>query len=71
LCLVLVVVVQLAYKPSTLAASAPPLSPSAEKILMQLISSDFVFWVALHVARDQIIKRVLATPPKLVEPPAE
>jgi 2-hydroxy-6-oxonona-2,4-dienedioate hydrolase len=62
----LVLVVPLAYKPSRLADSAPPLPPLAEKVLMQLIGSDFVFWVALHVARDQVIKRVLGTPPKLV-----
>ena len=35
-------------------------------MLMQLIGSDFVFWVALHVARDQVIKYVLATLPELV-----
>ena len=33
---------------------------------MQLIASDFVFWAALHVARGQVIKYVLATPPELV-----
>lgn len=62
----LALIVPIAYKPSTLVDSAQKLSPFAEKVLMQLISSDFVFWVALHVARDQIIKRVLATPPELV-----
>ena len=33
---------------------------------MRLVGSDFVFWSALHVARDQVIKLVLATPPELL-----
>ena len=33
---------------------------------MRLIGSDFLFWSALHVARDQVIKVVLATPPELL-----
>jgi pimeloyl-ACP methyl ester carboxylesterase len=62
----LVLLVPLAYKPGTAADSAPPLSPLAEKTLMRLIGSDFVFWAALHMARDQVIGRVLATPPELL-----
>ena len=34
--------------------------------MMQLVGSDFLFWAALHVARDQLIKVVLATPPELL-----
>ena len=34
--------------------------------MMRLIGSDFLFWSALHVARDQVIKLVLATPPELL-----
>ena len=62
----LVLLVPLAYKPGALADSAPPLSPLVEKMLMRLIGSDFLFWAGLHVARDQLIKVVLATPPELV-----
>jgi 2-hydroxy-6-oxonona-2,4-dienedioate hydrolase len=62
----LILLVPIAYKPSTLTDSAPKLSPLAEKLLMQLIGSDFVFWTALHLARNQVIKRVLATPPEQV-----
>jgi pimeloyl-ACP methyl ester carboxylesterase len=62
----LVLLVPLAYKPAALADSAPPLSPLVESLLMRLVGSDFVFWSALHVARDQVIKRVLATPPELL-----
>jgi 2-hydroxy-6-oxonona-2,4-dienedioate hydrolase len=63
----LVLVVPITYKPGTITDSVSPLSPLAEKMLMQLIGSDFVFWSALHVARGQVIKRVLATPPELLE----
>ena len=34
--------------------------------MMRLLGSDFLFWVAIHVARDQVLKVVLATPPHLV-----
>jgi 2-hydroxy-6-oxonona-2,4-dienedioate hydrolase len=62
----LILVVPIAYKPQTLADSASPLSPWVESMLMRLIRSDFLFWAALHVARDQVIKYVLATPPEQV-----
>jgi 2-hydroxy-6-oxonona-2,4-dienedioate hydrolase len=62
----LILLVPLAYKPAGVADSVPAPSPMAEKFLMSLVGSDFVFWVALHAARDQVIKRVLATPPELV-----
>ena len=35
-------------------------------MMMRLIGSAFLFWAALHVARDQVIKVVLATPPELL-----
>ena len=62
----LVLLVPLAYKPNALADSAKPLAPWAEALLMRLIGSDFLFWVGLHVARDQVIRYVLATPPEQV-----
>ena len=62
----LVLLVPLAYKPDALADSAKPLAPWAEALLMRLIGSDFLFWAGLHVARDQVIKYVLATPPEQV-----
>ena len=63
----LVLLVPLAYKPSTQADSAKPLAPWAEAFLMRLIGSDFLFWAGLHVARDQVIQYVLATPPEQVK----
>jgi 2-hydroxy-6-oxonona-2,4-dienedioate hydrolase len=62
----LVLLVPLAYKPESQADSAKPLAAWVETILMQLIGSDFLFWAGLHVARDQVIRYVLATPPELV-----
>lgn len=62
----LVLLVPLAYKPATLASSAPPLPPWVESAMMQLIGSDFLFWAASHALRDQVIKSVLATPPELL-----
>jgi pimeloyl-ACP methyl ester carboxylesterase len=63
----LVLLVPLAYKPSTVVNSVAPLSSWAENLILRLIGSDFVFWVALYVARDQVIKYVLATPPEQVD----
>ena len=62
----LVLLVPLAYKPQALADSAKPLAPWAEALLMRLIGSDFLFWAGLHLARDQVIRYVLATPPEQV-----
>jgi 2-hydroxy-6-oxonona-2,4-dienedioate hydrolase len=62
----LILAVPIAYKPGTLANSAPPPSPLAERLLLSLIGSDFIYWSALHLARDQVIQRVLATPPEVV-----
>jgi hypothetical protein len=62
----LILLVPLAYKPPTQADSAPPMPAWVEATTMRLIGSDFLFWAALHVARDQVIKVVLATPPELL-----
>jgi len=63
----LVMLVPLTYKPHTHANSAPPLPPWIEATVMRLIGSDFWFWSALHLARNQVIKLVLATPPELLQ----
>ena len=65
----LVLLVPLAYKPpgpSTEADAPPPMPAWVENTMVRVISSDFLFWAALHVARDQVIKVVLATPPELL-----
>ena len=62
----LVLVVPIAYKPSSVAHSAPPVSDDKDALLLRLLSSDFLFWTTLHVARDPLIRHVLATPPEQV-----
>lgn len=62
----LVLLVPLTYKPPTVASSAPPMPAWVEDAMMRLIGSDFLFWASIHVARDQVIKVVLATPPELL-----
>ena len=62
----LVLLVPLAYKPGAVADSSPPLPPLVETVLIRLIGSDFLFWAGTHVARNALIRLVLATPPDLV-----
>ncbi len=62
----LVLIVPLTYKPPTQTASAAPMDPRVEKLMMRAIGSDFLFWAGTHVARDSLIKTVLATPPELL-----
>jgi 2-hydroxy-6-oxonona-2,4-dienedioate hydrolase len=62
----LILLVPLAYKPPTLADSAAPMPAWVENTMMRLLGSDFLFWVAIHVAPEQVIKMVLATPPHLL-----
>jgi 2-hydroxy-6-oxonona-2,4-dienedioate hydrolase len=62
----LVLAVPIAYKPGTVVNSAPPVSDHKDAMLMRLLGSDFLFWVSLQVARDQVIRHVLATLPELV-----
>jgi len=62
----LVLVVPIAYKPGTVVDSAPRVSDQKDAMLLRLLGSDFLFWVGLHVGRDQVIRHVLATPPAQV-----
>ena len=62
----MILLVPLAYKPPSQADSAPPMPAWLEAVMMRLIGSDFLFWAAIHIAREQVIKVVLATPPDLL-----
>jgi 2-hydroxy-6-oxonona-2,4-dienedioate hydrolase len=62
----LVLVVPIVHKPGAVADSAPPVSDTKDAWLLRLLGSDALYWVALHVARDQVLRHVLATPPELV-----
>jgi pimeloyl-ACP methyl ester carboxylesterase len=60
----LALVVPLAYTPANAASNARPPARAA-RLLDWMVGSDFVYWSALHLARDQVIARVLGTPPAL------
>ncbi len=60
----LALVVPIAYKPGAAADFAPPVSDAKDELLLRLLGSDFLFWAGLRVARDQVIRHVLATPPE-------
>lgn len=63
----LVLTVPIAYKPPDRASSAAPPPAWVERTVSRLFSSpDFLFWSALHISRNQLIKYVLATPPELL-----
>jgi pimeloyl-ACP methyl ester carboxylesterase len=67
----LVLVVPIAYKPGAVADSAPPVSDAKDAMLLRLLGSDFLCWAGLQVARDEVIRHVLATPPELVAAASE
>ncbi len=62
----LVLVVPIAWKPPAVADSAPPVSDDKDAWLLRLLGSDFLFWAGLQVARDSVVRHVLATPPEQV-----
>ncbi len=61
-CAAMILLVPLAWKPETAPSSAPKISPWQQKILTTLVGSDFVFWAAIKLAPDVILRKVLATP---------
>jgi 2-hydroxy-6-oxonona-2,4-dienedioate hydrolase len=62
----LVLVVPIAYKPGGVADSAPPVSDDKDEWLLRLLGSDFLYWSGLQLARDQLFRHVLATPPEQI-----
>jgi pimeloyl-ACP methyl ester carboxylesterase len=62
----LILLVPLAWRPAMMADSSPPMTPWVESVLLRIIGSDFLFWVGQHLAREQMIRSVLATPPQRV-----
>lgn len=62
----LILIVPITYKPIDVAASAPEISDRYDRILSKFLASDFLYWLGLQVARDQIFRYVLATPPELI-----
>lgn len=62
----LVLVVPITWTPGSVADSAPSVSDEKDKWLLRLLGSDFLYWTGLRVARDQVFRHVLATPPELI-----
>jgi len=62
----LVLVVPIAWKPGSAADSVPRVSDEKDEWLLRLLGSDFLYWTGLRVARDQVFRHVLATPPELI-----
>ena len=50
----------------TQADSAASMPGWVKNTMMRLLGSDFLFWAAIHVAHNQVLKVVLATPPELL-----
>jgi pimeloyl-ACP methyl ester carboxylesterase len=67
----LALIVPLAWKPATEADSALRVSDEEDALLLRLLGSDFLFWTGLHVARDTLVRHVLATPSELVAAASE
>lgn len=62
----LVLVVPIAYQPGDVVGTVPPVSDTKDKLLLRLLGSDFLFWAGLQLARNQVFRHVLATPPELI-----
>ena len=62
----LVLVVPIAYKPGAVADSAPPVSDARTRCCCACSARTSCSGLALHAARDQVLRHVLATPPEQV-----
>ena len=63
----LVLLVPAAYVPRPEGAPAVTPTPLVAFLAGTVLRSDFLFWTALHLARDTLIRSLLATPPALVK----
>jgi pimeloyl-ACP methyl ester carboxylesterase len=70
-CSALVALVPATYAPDR--PSLQPMGKTQERAMRAMLESDFLFWAATHLARDQMIGTMLATDPALVAaaPPVE
>ena len=63
-CSALLAIVPATYSPDR--PSLQAMSPLQERVLFTMLGSDFLFWAALKLMRDQMIGTMLATDPALV-----
>jgi pimeloyl-ACP methyl ester carboxylesterase len=61
-CSALILLVPLVWKPDDVPDSAPRPSRLGELMLRSIVGSDAAYWLALHLARNSLIERVLGTP---------
>lgn len=64
--LALALIVPIAYKPQIIADSAPMVSDRTDALLLRLLGSDLLFWAGSQIAREQVLRYVLATRPELL-----
>ena len=64
-CAALVLMAPLAWSPDA-ANTDRTSTPLRERVLEAMVSSDFAYWLAKTLAPDQVIARILGTPPALV-----
>ena len=63
-CSGLVALVPAAFAPER--PSLRPMSATQEEAMRAMLGSDFLFWAAMHVARDQMFSTMLATDPRII-----
>lgn len=63
-CSALVAIVPATYAPER--PTFAPMSPMQERVMRAMLGSDFLFWAALQLLRDQMVGTMLATDPALV-----
>lgn len=67
----LALIVPIAYKPADVPGTVAPVSSRKDALLLRLLGSDLLFWTGLRIARDPLIRHVLATPPEQVASASE
>lgn len=60
----LMLVVPIGHRPDQVPASAPPVSDGQDRVLLQLLGSDFVYWSTRQLAWPLLLRHLLATPPE-------
>jgi 2-hydroxy-6-oxonona-2,4-dienedioate hydrolase len=67
----LILMVPPTYKPTDAKPSAPQLSPIAEKWLLTIVGSDFVYWAMKKMVPREVYKIVLAVQPEIIDTASE
>jgi 2-hydroxy-6-oxonona-2,4-dienedioate hydrolase len=67
----LILMVPLTYKPPDVQQSAPQLSPIAEKWLLAIVGSDFVYWTMKKLVPQEVYRIVLAVQPEIINSASE